>query len=143
MVENHKNTFREIIEMIPQLIKAGKVCIEREIENQHHSLERMRAELNMMKNTTALFEGKWTLEILYSLGIGKELYYNDLKRLHTGIGSRILTDRLKFLETQKIISRKVHSTQPIRVSYKITRFGMDLIYLALPIFFYYNYFQKD
>jgi len=48
-----------------------------------------------------------------------------------------LTDRLRFLETKRIITRNVHTDQPIRVAYKMTEFGEGLIKHLLPFFFYY------
>jgi DNA-binding HxlR family transcriptional regulator len=49
--------------------------------------------------------------------------FNNLKKYIHGISSKILTERLKFLEQDGYIERKMYTEVPIRVEYQLTDFG--------------------
>jgi DNA-binding HxlR family transcriptional regulator len=52
--------------------------------------------------------------------------YSDLKTSIPRISDAILSDRLKALETAKIVIRTVEPTAPVRVSYGLTQRGEEL-----------------
>lgn len=66
--------------------------------------------------------GKWTGSILWHLK-DEPVRFNDLARQLSGASKKVLSQRLKEMETNKLIKREVVSTQPIAVSYQITEFG--------------------
>lgn len=66
--------------------------------------------------------GKWTGSILWHLQDGP-VRFNDLARQLGGASKKVITQRLKEMEENKLITRNVISTQPIAVSYEITSFG--------------------
>ena len=66
--------------------------------------------------------GKWTGSILWHLK-DQAVRFNDLSRQLSGASKKILTQRLKEMEKNKLIQRNVISTQPLAVSYEITPFG--------------------
>ncbi|MHA1490739.1 MAG: winged helix-turn-helix transcriptional regulator [Promethearchaeota archaeon] len=66
----------------------------------------------------------------------KEPHFNEIKRALSDINSKTLTDRLRFLESKKIVIRNFRTNRPIRVTYKMTEFGEGLIKLFLPLLFY-------
>lgn len=68
---------------------------------------------------------KWTVLIL-SVLCTQPARFNDLKRRLEGITHKALSDALKRLERNGLISRKVLSTQPIGVEYAITGLGASL-----------------
>lgn len=80
---------------------------------------------------TADFVGKrWTILILLELHKGKnELKrYNELKKTLPKITSKILSLRLKELEKQKLIVKKINAKQfPITCEYSLTESGKDFI----------------
>lgn len=82
-------------------------------------------------NRTVGFIGKrWTLLILLELykhgGVGRR--YTDLKNSLPGITPKILSQRLKELENEGLISKRVHATSiPIRCEYRLTDPGKDFI----------------
>jgi DNA-binding HxlR family transcriptional regulator len=68
---------------------------------------------------------KWTVLIL-SVLCAKPARFNDLKRRLDGITHKALSDALKRLERNGLISRKVLPTRPIGVEYAITNLGCSL-----------------
>ena len=65
---------------------------------------------------------KWTSSILWHLK-DEPVRFNDLARQLSGASKKVITDRLKEMEQNKLITRQVISTRPIAVSYEITDFG--------------------
>ena len=80
---------------------------------------------------TADFIGKrWTLLILLELykGEDKTRRYSDLKRKLPGITAKILSMRLKELEDEKLVSKKVDTSEfPIKCEYTLTPAGNSFI----------------
>ncbi|OJW25638.1 MAG: transcriptional regulator [Rhodospirillales bacterium 69-11] len=68
---------------------------------------------------------KWTVLIL-SVLCTRPARFNELKRRLDGITHKALSDALKRLERNGLISRKVLPTQPIGVEYTITDLGCSL-----------------
>lgn len=68
---------------------------------------------------------KWTVLILTVL-CTQPARFNDLKRRLDGITHKALSESLKRLERNGLISRKVLPTQPIGVEYAITDLGCSL-----------------
>lgn len=68
---------------------------------------------------------KWTVLIL-SVLCTQPARFNDLKRRLEGITHKALSDALKRLERNGLVSRKVLPTQPIGVEYTITALGASL-----------------
>jgi DNA-binding HxlR family transcriptional regulator len=68
---------------------------------------------------------KWTVLIL-SVLCTQPARFNDLKRRLDGITHKALSEALKRLERNGLISRKVLPTQPIGVEYTITALGCSL-----------------
>lgn len=68
---------------------------------------------------------KWTVLIL-SVLCTRPARFNDLKRRLDGITHKALSDALKRLERNGLISRKVLPTRPVGVEYTITDLGCSL-----------------
>ena len=68
---------------------------------------------------------KWTVLIL-SVLCAQPARFNDLKRRLDGITHKALSEALKRLERNGLISRRVLPTQPIGVEYTITDLGCSL-----------------
>ncbi len=72
-----------------------------------------------------IMDGKWKLYILWHLR-QKKRRFRELKRRITGITQKMLTQKLRELEQEKIINRKVYAEVPPRVEYSLTPFGKEL-----------------
>jgi DNA-binding HxlR family transcriptional regulator len=70
--------------------------------------------------------GKYKGRILWVLKEGV-LRYGELKRAIIGVTPKMLTQTLKELEADDLISRKVYHEVPPRVEYTLTATGKELI----------------
>src|SRR3954452_4077665 len=77
--------------------------------------------------------GKWVTLILAALGSGgdcvgepRSMRYSELSRLLAGISQKMLTQTLRSLERDGLISRTVTPTVPVTVSYELTDLGLSL-----------------
>jgi DNA-binding HxlR family transcriptional regulator len=71
-------------------------------------------------------EGRWKLVILFNLFGGKTLRFSDLERAITGISQKMLTQQLRQLEQDGIVTRIVHPEVPPKVEYHLTEWGQSL-----------------
>ncbi len=79
--------------------------------------------------TLELISGKWKGMILWHLRNGT-LRYTEVKKNLGNITQKMLTQTLRELEKDKLISREVYPVVPPKVEYTITQRGLKLI----PIF---------
>jgi DNA-binding HxlR family transcriptional regulator len=69
---------------------------------------------------------KWSLLVLYALESGGTLRFSQLQRTVVGITQKMLTQTLRQLERDGIVSRTVFPTIPPRVDYTLTDLGRSL-----------------
>ncbi|XHM65019.1 winged helix-turn-helix transcriptional regulator [Streptomyces nigra] len=73
--------------------------------------------------------GKWVTLVLAALGSGDEpraMRYSELQRLLAGVSQKMLTQTLRSLERDGLVSRTVVPTVPVTVSYELTDLGLSL-----------------
>lgn len=75
--------------------------------------------------TASLIASKWKILILRDLIDGTKRY-NELTRSVKGISAKVLTENLKELEKNGIITRKVYPVVPPKVEYSMTDKGNEL-----------------
>ena len=75
--------------------------------------------------TASLLGNKWKPLILRELLEGTKRY-NELTRKVVGISPKVLTENLRDLEEDGILTRKVYPEVPPRVEYSLTDKGWDL-----------------
>lgn len=75
--------------------------------------------------TASVIANKWKLLIIRDLLTGTKRY-NELTRSVTGISAKVLTENLRELENDEIISRKVYPVVPPKVEYSLTSKGYEL-----------------
>ena len=73
-----------------------------------------------------LLMGPWTTYILWVLLNKGPIRFSNLKRSIPGISAKVLTERLRMLETEGIVDRLYESTIPPTVSYSLSARGRDL-----------------
>ncbi len=66
--------------------------------------------------------GKWTGSILWHLKDGP-VRFNDLARMIGGASKKMIAERLRQLEEQGLVQRRVLDSSPVAVEYEITAFG--------------------
>ena len=78
-----------------------------------------------------ILQGKWKNQILYELCIKDPIRFGELKRNLAGITNTMLTNSLRELEADGLISREQFNEIPPRVEYSFTQKGRDL----MPVFY--------
>jgi DNA-binding HxlR family transcriptional regulator len=73
-----------------------------------------------------LLMGPWTTYILYNLRSHGPQRFGELKRLVAGISAKMLTERLRTLETAGLVRRDYEPTIPPKVTYALTARGHEL-----------------
>ncbi|TDA70067.1 MAG: transcriptional regulator [Clostridia bacterium] len=58
--------------------------------------------------------------------MGGPLRFKDLQEQMPTASDRILSERLKELETAGVVQRKVYDEWPVRIEYELTQKGRDL-----------------
>lgn len=76
-----------------------------------------------------IFGGKWKPEILYFLNQDSKRF-NELRKLIPAVTQRMLTQQLRELERDGIVTRRQYLEIPPKVVYSLSRLGKSLI----PIF---------
>ncbi len=86
-----------------------------------------------IKDILSAASDKWSILIILFLGGNEVLRFGELKNLVNGISSKILTERLKRLERDGYLTRKLYAEVPVRVEYKLTKFGLSYLEKLLVI----------
>lgn len=75
--------------------------------------------------TVELIGSKWKLLIIRNLLI-RPWRFNELKKDLAGISQKVLTDNLRSLESDNLITRTVYPEVPPRVEYALSELGETL-----------------
>ena len=75
--------------------------------------------------TVALIGSKWKLLIMRNL-MARPWRFNELKRDLNGISQKVLTDSLRSMEADGIITRTVYPEVPPRVEYALSELGESM-----------------
>ena len=78
-----------------------------------------------VERTLEVLDGKWTTLILRELLPGPRRF-TELRTALGGPSPKTLTDRLRVLEHQGVLTRTVHAQVPPRVVYELTARGHSL-----------------
>ncbi len=84
-----------------------------------------QVQLRDVQDVIDIIGGRWRGAILASL-CAKEKRFNELKRDLGSITPRTLTKELKYLEMNKLVSRKVETSGAVSVLYSLTKHGKSL-----------------
>jgi len=68
---------------------------------------------------------RWTGLILHVLLRGA-VRFKDIREMVPQMSDKMLSERLKELEEQEILERKVYPEIPVRIEYELTKKGKDL-----------------
>lgn len=75
--------------------------------------------------TVSIIGSKWKLLIIRNL-ISRSWRFNELHRDLEGISQKVLTDSLRSMEADGIITRTVYAEVPPRVEYALSELGESL-----------------
>jgi len=81
---------------------------------------------NSIELSLDVIGGKWKMPILWLLKDDSKRY-GELKKLLSDVTHKMLTQQLRELESDEIISRKVYPEVPPKVEYTLTLLGKSVI----------------
>lgn len=73
-----------------------------------------------IRNILARFSDKWSLLILYTLNQQPNMRFNALRQAIPDISQKMLTNTLRTLEEDGLVTRTAYAEVPPRVEYSIT-----------------------
>lgn len=76
--------------------------------------------------TAQVIGNKWTPLIIRDLA-GGDCRFGELERSLAGISPKTLSERLKYLEGERIVGRRCYAEVPPRVEYSLTEKGRALL----------------
>lgn len=80
-----------------------------------------------IRNVISRFSGKWSMLILCVLAENAVTRFNEIGKAIPDISPKVLTETLKSLEADGLISRMVFAEIPPRVEYSLTDKGRSLM----------------
>lgn len=89
--------------------------------------------------TASVIFGRWTTEVLWALVHNGVLRFNDLKRHIPEVTPKVLSQRLRQLERDGLITRTYFREVPPRVEYAATALALSLV----PIFAELERWSRD
>jgi len=98
------------------------------------SLDRLHADYGVkdescpVARTAAVIGSKWTLLVIRDLAGGTKRF-NELEKSLLGISAKTLSERLRSLEQEHILTRQAYAEIPPRVEYSLTEKGEALLSL--------------
>lgn len=78
-----------------------------------------------VSSTMKIIGSKWTILILHQLCGGKKRF-GELQRSLPGISPKTLSERLRQLEKEDIVKKKIFAEIPLHVEYSLTKKGETL-----------------
>lgn len=78
-----------------------------------------------VKKTANIIDGKWTTQVIREL-LGGKKRYSEIQRALDGISPKVLTSRLRLLESENLVTRTVYATVPPTTEYQLTKIGKEL-----------------
>lgn len=94
------------------------------------------------ESASKVISQKWVGLIIHQLLEGPKRF-KDLEH-EISISSKVLSDKLRFLEQNDLITRNVYPETPVRIEYQLTQKGFDLQPVMESIEHWANkYYKKD
>ena len=86
-----------------------------------------------LEGIITIISKKWALQIIAEIGNHEKLRFGEVMQNLGKISPKALTDRLKELETAGLVKREAFAEIPPRVEYSLTKDGLELRKLIIPI----------
>lgn len=85
-----------------------------------------RCSVDELDAALRALDGRWKILIVYHLFAATMLRFSELRRRLPGVSQKMLSQHLKALEADGIVSRAVYAEVPPRVEYALTDVGREL-----------------
>ncbi|TGX83384.1 transcriptional regulator [Palleniella muris] len=84
-------------------------------------------EICPIRNIVARLGTKWALLVIVILSEQEAIRFSEMCKLIPDISSKVLSETLKTLEADGLVTRKVYPTVPPKVEYSLTDIGHSLV----------------
>ncbi len=101
-----------------------------------------RQKLMITRDTLEVIQGKWRIPIILALTFG-EKRFGEIQRNIVDISPKMLSQELKALEENKIISRTLYDSMPVTVEYSLTPLGKSTKKMLDEILSWGTHFRKE
>ncbi|RFM32819.1 winged helix-turn-helix transcriptional regulator [Chitinophaga silvisoli] len=98
-------------------------------------------EMIAAQDALELIQGKWRIPIVLSIVYGNKRF-GEIRRAVSNISPKMLSQELKALEENKIITRQLYDTMPITVEYSLTPLGASMRQLLVELLNWGTCFRK-
>ena len=102
------------------LLTSGILVTFVELFNIKHIMNEELFPSCPIRNILSRFSNKWSLLILYTLNLQPTMRFNALRREIPDISQKMLTNTLRTLEEDGLVTRTIYAEVPPRVEYSIT-----------------------
>src|SRR6188508_2108436 len=82
-------------------------------------------KLMVTRDALEVIQGKWRIPIIISLTFGNKRF-GEIQRDIVDISPKMLSQELKVLEENKIITRTLYDSMPVTVEYSLTPLGKSM-----------------
>ncbi|KFF12147.1 helix-turn-helix transcriptional regulator [Chryseobacterium soli] len=98
--------------------------------------------LRASRDALEIIQGKWRIPIVISLMYGTKRF-GEIQRDIGDVSPKMLSQELKALEENKIISRTLYDSMPVTVEYSLTPLGHSMEKLLDELLNWGNHFRKE
>lgn len=117
--------------MIPTHLQETMEAIK-SIDSPCHSITDHQARI--IRDVLERITAKWTLDILsFLVAAGGTMRFSELQRKIEGVTQKMLTQTLRSLENDGLLTREIFPEVPPRVEYTLTQLGAELLQQMLPV----------
>jgi len=99
-------------------------------------------KLRVSRDALEVIQGKWRLPIVLALTFGNKRF-GELQRDIVDISPKMLSQELKALEENKIITRTLYDSMPVSVEYSLTPLGLSMKKLLDELLDWGIHFRKE
>lgn len=86
-----------------------------------------------IRSVLAVIAGKWPMLVVDALSNGESIHFGELNRKIPDISPKMLSQSLKMLVEEDLVSRTVIPDVPPRTQYRLTPYGQTLLEAMSPL----------
>lgn len=99
-------------------------------------------ELKAARDALEVIQGKWRVPIVISLTYGTKRF-GEIHRDIPDISPKMLSQELKALEENQLITRTLHDSMPVAVEYALTPLGLSMKNLLVELRNWGQHFRQE
>ena len=99
-------------------------------------------KLRATRDAIQVIQGKWRIPIIVSLTYGNKRF-GEIRKDIDDISPKMLSQELKELEMNRLISRTLYDSMPVTVEYALTPLGLSLNKLLLELLEWGIHFRQE